>query len=81
MLGGASTFEEALHMLLDMPHASGSCFTIGGPDGRVATVEASGSPPPLILFPPKQGSFTAHTNHPLENDGAIFDFRFSIGFD
>eukprot|EP01043_Picozoa_sp_COSAG02_P069151 COSAG02_NODE_11742_length_1663_cov_5.521566_2_plen_169_part_00 len=55
-------------MLLEMPHASGCCFTIGGPDGRVAVIEASGRGPPLMLLPPKPGSFTVHTNHPLEND-------------
>jgi hypothetical protein len=63
-----SSFDAALHALLDMPHASGCCFTLGGPDGRVAVVEASGNPPPLMLLPPKPGSFIAHTNHPLEHD-------------
>lgn len=57
-----------MQLLLEMPHASGCCFTIGGPDGRVAVIEASGRGPPLMLLPPKPGSFIAHTNHPLEND-------------
>ena len=57
-----------MQLLLEIPHASGCCFTIGGPDGRVVVIEASGGSAPVMLLPPKPGNYTSHANHPIEND-------------
>jgi hypothetical protein len=48
------SFDEALAVLLEAPHASGQNYTLAGPDGRVMMVEAS-SEGALVLMPPKRG--------------------------
>lgn len=64
------TQAEAVAFCLEVPHASGQNYTIGGPDGSVTMVEGSadGAATVAAAAPGEQLKWLAHANHPLSWD-------------
>jgi len=59
-------YSEAITFIHEIKHASGQCYTIGGPD-EVSCHEASANK--VVRFiPDEKLSRVYHTNHPLVND-------------
>ncbi|MBX7220055.1 MAG: hypothetical protein K1Y36_08920 [Blastocatellia bacterium] len=60
------TFEAAVGLVTEVPHASGQNYLIGGPR-HVVSIECSARQTrPFLPFP--GAKMTYHTNHPLAND-------------